>query len=377
MSNIARKINASDIFDCRDLSKFNDIVTKQLPFSGASEAAFFLCHIADIVFLTKINFYRKSYQEMYDRPGMPPADAEISILNLLKTQITDKNLSPCILELIYYKICVGICDLVPNMKVCSEKIMAQDDFGHLETIFCKYADMVRNGLAHDKCAFMVLDQCDMTLDSFIKHSSKDPVSFAVLKSIIFMILHAIYIITLRYPRFHHYDLHTENVLLKFDTDYKFSVNDPKFLLFNVSTSKKGIKYGQTSTNKQFYVPYFGIIPKLIDFGYSEIPEENIVSAVINDQLFQFHHTTNDMLKLLHWIHHRAASVRGNDYIGPINDLMNTLDPTKSYLHLYPEHMRKIADELPSYKDMIKSRCWDEYTKFTPAQGQIYKEYAMM
>jgi hypothetical protein len=161
---------------------------------------FYICEIDGIRFLTKLCFYRKTPPEIYGKitkDVVAHIDAEINILKVFKENIIDKNISPCILELVYEKVCTSLSKLAPKENVC-ERLMLdyresipEDD---VEQLLCKYNDLIKNGLAHDKCAFLVLEKCDMSLSDYLKRSINTPVSMAVFKSLLFLIIYTMYVI---------------------------------------------------------------------------------------------------------------------------------------------------------------------------------------
>ena len=298
------------LFNCKNLSTFIGTIVQILPFKGASLSRFYICEYKGNRFLTKLCFYRKTGPELYgivDSRVISHTDAEINILRILKTRIIDANLTPCILELVYHKIC-EITPLVPSQKRCDRLMrdyndqLPEDDVAQL---ICKYKDLVVNDLAHNKCAFLVLEKCDVSLNEYLQKLNT-PIGIIIFESILFQVIYTVYIIQRIYPRFRHYDLHTDNIMLKFDFSYKFQSDRPQFLRYIIDGTS-------------YYIPYFGIIPKIIDFGYSSLPEEGIMSNAINDKSIMYHRSNNDLLFLFHWIY-ATLSVTGGDKLGYVDDL---------------------------------------------------------
>lgn len=363
---VKKKISVSNIFNCSNLSNFISSIVQILPFKGASMSRFYICEYEGIRFLTKLCFYRKTPPEIYGKVSnkvIPYIDAEINILKLLKEKIIDKNISPCILELVYEQICTNINKLTPRDKICESLMIDYKDTvpeDDVEQLICKYNDLVKNGLAHDKCAFLVLEKCDISLDEYLRKSINTPVSLAVFKSLLFMIIYTIYAINCIYPGFRHYDLHTENIMLKFDPNYRFKATNPKFLVFTIN-------------NEKYSVPYFGIIPKIIDFGMSKLPEEGVISNAVEDRAQMYYRSENDLLWLFHWIHY-TLSLTGGDKLGRVDKLLSRLEPNRTYVHYYTEYIRKIANKIPTYEQMINNKIWNEYKKFDVPKNQIYNEF---
>lgn len=356
--------DAFKIFSCSSLSAFIDSIVMALRYRGYSESKFYMCEYRGVQFLTKVCFYRKTAPELYgdvSREVVPQADAEIQILKVLRRVIIDRGISPCILELAYDKVCNDVTKLSAPTTKCEKLMLDYNEYNIDEDItqfMCKYVDLVKSGLAHNKCAFLVLEKCDVNFDEYIHKNINTSVSIAVFKSLLFQIIYTIYAITKVYPGFHHYDLHTGNILLKFDPDYQFRADDVKFLVFTVE-------------GRKYYVPYFGIIPKIIDFGFSVIPEEGITSNIVEDLTLMYYRSKNDMIFLFYWIY---KTLRESSQSQEIEAILQSLEPNRTYVKYNTEYIRKIENDIPSYLDMIQNKVFKEYSSNRPSPGQIKREY---
>ena len=361
-----KRIDVSKVFDCNDLELFASSIVQVLPYHGISRSKFYICELYGVRFLTKLSFYRKTPSELYSKKNtkvMPQPDAELEILKIFRENLIENNVTPCILELIADKVCTKIERMTPSEAECEKLIIDYEGErlpDNLDQLFCRYLDYVHNGLAHNKCVFMVLEKCDMPLDEYIQKSINSPIGIAIFKSLIFMIIHAFYSISYIYPKFRHYDLHTDNIILKFDTKFKFKGTEPKFLLFHID----GVPY---------IIPYFGIIPKIIDFAYSVLPEEHIYSNIIEDRAQMYDRADNDLLFLFHWIY-RVLGATNNPNLGKVEAILSSIEPNESYKHHYTAYIRKISEEIPSYHEMLKGKIFDEYRNYKVPSSQIYAEY---
>jgi serine/threonine protein kinase len=233
--------------------------------------------------------------------------------------------------------------------------------GDIDALLCKYHDMVKAGLAHNKCAFLVLDRCDMTLDEYLRRGFSTPASATVFKSIMFMVVHAVYVIHKVYPRARHYDLHTDNLMLKVDYNFEFSAANAQYFEIHAE-------------GKIFYVPYFGVMPKIIDFGFSILPEEGIVSKAVEDKLQMYFRSQNDLLVLFYWIYQLFAhrDIAGYEYI---DSLLSSLEPNRTFVSYNPGMISRIENKIPTYVDMITNKVWDEYTAHAKPSNifAVYKQ----
>lgn len=361
---LSSRLTAASIFNCEDITKFIESIVNVLPYKGYSNSRFFTCELNNIRFLTKLCFYQKSSPELYSGDGNQAAavihqtDAELRILELFRSRLIEANITPCILELVYSHECSSLRKLYPSKDDCETIMRDYRNTSPDSTVYdilCGYKDIVDAGLAHDRAAFLVLERCDMTLEEYLQKSINTPVSMTIFKSLLFMIIYTMWAILSIWPKFTHLDLHTENIMLKFDPRYRFDATDPKFLVFTIA-------------GQRYTVPYFGIIPKIIDFGFSSIPEAGIVSNIVNDRWMMFHRGGNDLIFLFHWI--QRGLLRDAVKRKRVLDLLSALDPDETYLHSFE---LKKAD-VPSPLDMLQRDIFKDYSAFTAPAGQVYAEY---
>lgn len=362
---ISKKVEASNIFNCNDLQPFIDSVQTILRYPGQSGSRFFMCEHEGYKFLTKFCIYKKYYSDLAEvnQTGtVQPTDAEIRILRIFKEKFIETNITPCIIELIYNKICEKMSKITPNYSRCEYLIIHdwQTPKDEIEHMICDYTNLVNNGLAFDKCAFLVLEKCDITLGDYINKSINTPVSLAVFKSLMFQIIYTIYAISTVYPKFRHGDFHADNIVLMFDPMYKFKFTNPKCLIYHID-------------DNVYSVPYFGIIPKIIDFERATLPEEGINNAFLSDKWAKYYAIDNDLLILYHFIYN-VVSHAGTDKLGRVDKILSSLDPDRMYTHLNPEYIRKHEREVPTYKQMATNKIFDEYKQFKAPISQIYKEF---
>jgi hypothetical protein len=168
-----------------------------------------------------------------------------------------------------------------------------------------------------------------------------------------MILHAFVMFRRAYPGFTHYDLHDDNILLKIDHSYVFDPHSPQFLVFTVD--------GET-----YSVPYFGIIPKVIDFGFSTLPEKKIMSNVVADKLQMHYRVDHDIILLLYWIRDKLVGGSAHHNAQALG-LLSEIDPSGAHKHYNTNIIRGMGDKILSYEQMLKLPLWDSYRKHVPAK----------
>jgi len=358
---LGRSIESSKLFKCSDLSDFVDSIVTHLTPSGVSRAVFFICEYDGMQFLTKMVPYVKYHDMLPDENTMHPADTEIEILRIFREELIKKNITPCIIELIYHKTCTGISKYLKPWTKC-EKILSDPTIKSVEHLvdhlLCEYKDYIDNKVYHDVLSFLVLEKCDMTIEAFFAREPLTPAGLAIIKSVLFHILYTLLVIRRMFPTFRHRDLHSNNVMLKFDPYYKFSAHNVKYFVYVID----GVEYS---------VPYFGIIPKIIDFGFSILPEKGIISASIKNPQAEYETYDNEFIHLMGGLY--ATAERYNTNSAELDKLFRQLDPNRFYVTRVVALIRNNKN-VPTYEDMIKSELWDEYRTISPTKQQIYSRF---
>lgn len=368
------------LFSCSSLDSFISSIQQILPYGGYSQSKFFLCLWKGVTFLTKMVFYRKTVPELYIES--PPSidflaspDAEIAILEILKHEINYANISPCVLEIIYHKKCNSKEYSHVNKKTCETLIRAEKPKTNLYEIvrgyFCWHYFMMSVDFDYKYFSFMVLEECGPSLRKYINSMNPgDNVALEVFKSLMFQIVYTMHRILKIYPGFRHYDFHSDNILLKFDPKYNPAAGT-KYMVFNDSETK-------------YCVPYFGVIAKIIDFGFSSIPERNIKSNIELDKYTMFTRKGSDMLFLLHDLYTATKAQELSD----VMDILVNIDPGDCfmspvfYFEGLPDAPTGIASNTNPHThnpiDMLQRWPFKEYIcknmEIVPSKEHIWHEY---
>ncbi len=346
---IAKTLDVGDFFG-KTLEDFIDSVIKIHSFEGASRSSFYTCEYEGIRFFVKMS--------LHSRPlagRITQVDTELAVLQLLKKEIIERRRSPCVLEIIYAVTRDNIKGMLPGTCAQLTSGLRQPttikDSIHLT--ICKYIDLIESGIAFDKVTFMVLDKCNFALSVYLRGYTESPIHFAIIKAIIFMIIHVFCVIGELMPGFHHADLHLGNVMLAINPNFTFS--GPKYVIL-------------TFAGRKFAVPYFGIYPKIIDFGHSAVPSHNIKSPALQEDAFIFRRSKNDLLFLFYCIYNMVP------YTRDITQLLSKLEPNLTYINYYTPTIRKIEDKIPSYKTMLFNPAFDYEDPGNLSPELIYEEF---
>lgn len=277
-------------------------VTSIAEYTGVSGSAFYKCSYNGQQFIVKMAPYLRQQAELYD--FQDPAttnttDTEIELLKLFRCEFIKKGATPCLIEMVY-SISRPFPAPLDVKKAPPEKTQKYIAFNKTIEDYKFYAD---NDLSDKKIAFIVLEQCECTLDAFLNVVPVLPFERPVRTAMLFMIIHTVTIITAKYPNFRHSDMHLNNILMKADPAHSKHLHKTgPYCVFGV-TKKSG---AATS----YYVPYYGMFPKIIDFSYSSLPEKKVVSVITQDKYVNAFRRESDIVFLL-----RNVTTRDGYYSG--------------------------------------------------------------
>jgi hypothetical protein len=373
------KFKSANIFDCSNIGNLIDVIVMPLSYGGSTKSHFYLCEYEGLRFLTKIGFHDKNYVDLYVKNRKSTGNVftvEMHILDTLKTQFIYKNITPHIIEMVFVCEC-KVSDL-NSSKICDElvDVHARDIIDiNVHSIICNHKGLVARGLAYDKCTISVMEHGNVTLSKFI-NVPVTPIQFAIIKGIIFKLLYTLHAIGRQYPKFRHYDLHSENVVILFDGEYNYDVAIyDRYVIEGLGCANANAKANANANAKAdanstvFCLPYFGLIPKIIDFGNSIMPEIGAVSTSYDDVFYMNNRVENDILFIFHWFHvitvdfHKSTAV---------DRLLSALDPTRSYINYNTDRIRELGDKIPTYSMMLECDVWDSYKNIQ--NSNIRKEY---
>ncbi len=341
----------ADFFNCKDLTSFIGAITTIHPFEGVSRSTFYSCTVDHVTFFVKVSLHTDT-----NTTGASQVDIELEILKLLGARIIRRRRSPCVLGLVTAKTCrvsrmtldkgrcTALCTGLKTVNSIADAVLLT---------FCRYRDMVAAGLARDRLTFIVLDRCDVTFEDYLRKYTASAVQFAVFRSMLFMLIHVFCVICEEFPDFWHGDLHLRNVMLCFDPTYVFSPGDPKYIILRFDGA-------------QYAVPYLGMIPKVIDFGHSQIPSLDIQSPAAVDPAFRFRRSASDLLFFFHCVY---TAARGHpDIMG----LLAALEPTLSYTAFYTPKIK--GETIATAAQMLGNRAFDYRVDGLPDARYVYDEY---
>jgi hypothetical protein len=114
-----------------------------------------------------------------------------------------------------------------------------------------------------------------------------------------------------------------------------------------------------------------MIAKIIDFGFAVLPERGILSVASFDKIHMYHRSKNDIIFLLHHVYY-AIQNKINGHI--IEEMINAIEPNKTYIEFYTSHIRDIENKIPSYGKMLKCAAFKLYHQEIPSHAKIIHDY---
>lgn len=314
------KKELTKIFEDSDYDVLFKYITTQIPNNWDKITA--ICEINKSKFMLKV--YNESNVDCStDRPnGKSSPFVESEILRLLN-KLHDET--PCIPILIaIHK--MNDAELKRNMKSIQKCIDSKD-------ALCNIWNSINIGMTTGGPTFIAMECGQIDLLNYCKNATTHIDAWIAL-SFIWMILYTLKIIWQHYPDFHHGDLYARNIIICFDYEY--------IKTKNLTDNQYYLKFSDC------YVPYNGMIPKMIDFELSILNDDVKSKQNIVGQ-------TDDILQLLYSI--KTIFKYKNFLTDSINKLIGLdLDNSLSYIQMHDIIHRHGG--MPSLERLLNSPVFD-------------------
>lgn len=305
----------------------------------------------------------------YDNPGpmalpaipgityLAAPENEIAIMRHLRKKIIRKGISPCIVELLSTKICDGALgqalvwqndDITRHNSLTPESIL-------IRKLVFEY-DMMKRGVVHDKIAFVALEKLGTTFANYLRILRDDALGKTIVLSVMWWLLYTIGAIRQTFPGFQHGDIHLGNIMIY--SDWNYSLGD-------------GIKYIQVNVGERvYYIPYLGILPKIIDFGHSSMPSESIASNYTRLTYYS-DKTKDDMYYLFNGIYKNLVTGVQTPSTRYLNTIITALSPQNYHSKMLPSGPPPLLDPLA----MLDNDIFSEY-RSPKSPSSIYSKYGL-
>jgi hypothetical protein len=296
--------------------------------------------IVSIVSLDEFSFMMKVYAPgtitcNTDRPaGKDSPFVESEILRILNEDFFE--LTPCIPKLFYvHKMSESA--VKKNIKSIQECIVTQKDIETKKNCheMCVIWDGLNSGLTTGQPTFILMEEGHIRFDDFCRNTSTH-IDVWIVKSIIWMVIYTLKLITDKYPKFKHGDLYARNIILCVDEEF-------------IEKDRLGkeiyIKMGE------YFIPYVGIIPKIIDFELS----------ILNDDIqssYKLFKETDDINQLLYSI--KSFFRKPNQITELVDNIIGIKTDNNLTFFQFNEIINK-AGGIPDYETLLKSAAFNYKT----------------
>jgi hypothetical protein len=255
-----------EIFDKDDYGQLFKSVIENLP--NQNNKITVICKLENFQFMLKIYAPGKIICDS-DRPnGLNSPYVESEILKILNKDFFD--LTPCIPKLFYVHK-MSDESVKKHIKTIEECIDRRD---HL----CPIWNAINENMLTGAPTFIMIEEGHINFYDYCCKASTH-IDVWVIKTVVWMILYTLNLIKGKYPKFLHGDLFTRNIILYMDFEF-------------IEKDRLGECYYLQLGD--YYVPYVGIIPKLIDFELS----------ILNDDIkaaYKLNGKQDDIMQLLYSI----------------------------------------------------------------------------
>lgn len=257
------RLQIEKIFKNEDFEKLFKSVIINIP--NQSNKITVICKLDDYIFMMKIYSADPVVCNNDHKNGKDSPYVESSILKVLNDEFFD--MTPCIPALLYV-------NKMTESSVKKHKLTIQKCLDSGDNL-CVVWNALNAGITIGPPTFILMEAGDFNLGAYCRFAQ----SFNdvwIIKSLIWMILYTINLIRKKYPKFKHGDLYTRNIILYLDSEYG-----------------KEDRLGQKHYLQigEYYIPYVGIIPKIIDYELSVLDDN--IRARYNSLV-----ETDDILQLL-------------------------------------------------------------------------------
>lgn len=336
----------SDIIDCRDIYGSVIAIARQLivqqggmlVFNGAHNQVQFILKIMTVHIYPMMGVIN-------DVDYISSTKCQIRVGYLLRERLIRKGRTPCLMELLSHVECEDALDQVDSYSAHSHTEYHGNE--RLIRLFLVNArDEARAGFSANTVTLAAFEYCGASLRAYLAIGSLIPMEQFVetVRGFVWMIAFTLYTIRREFPGFEHHDLHLENVLVKTDDSY------------NAAERGSIMSYLEFSrdADTKYYVPYFGVYPKIIDYGNCTVPSEGFGSVVmVGDKgVVQ---KTNDMQNFLWYLYADLSSVYNSttERYAALDALLTQLDTQRYFSRLAKEHTELTPEQVidhPIYAD---------------------------
>jgi hypothetical protein len=159
----------------------------------------------------------------------------------------------------------------------------------------------------------------------------------------FVLIHGWYVLHEIIPDFRHGDTHEGNFMVKLERGSGIPID---------GRAPVNIFYVEELT---YAVPYYGVMPKVIDFDHARSDVLGIVTYTANMQLVNMY--ANELARLFYELARKLTKSKDRSEFSELAlKLLMDLNPSGNHM----ENTHTLSDNFPSIKELLTSKCFDTY-----------------
>ncbi len=316
------------LFDCHNWAAIESHILYKVFISSSAWGG--IVEIGNAEFMLKVAGYNRWIT--LDPSNIPQGAhqhvaTEIAMLWEIKKRIILKNYSPAFVEIVYSKNC-------PLAKELAEPLDGSPP-GSFRSVLAR-------GVRADteQVAIVVLEKCTETFGRFVPRLIFGE-QIVIFKSLLFTLIHGWYVLHQVISDFRHGDTHEGNFMVKLEKTAGLS-RESSFNIFYAD-------------GKTFAVPYYGIIPKVIDFDHARSESLGIITYTANMQIVNMY--ANELARLFYELARKLTKSGGrSEFAKKALELLRELNPANNHI----ENTHTLSEKFPSIKELILSPSFSDY-----------------
>jgi hypothetical protein len=320
-----------ELVSCGGLGKlagYIDIAGSGESFTNSGNYA---CHVGPISFFVKLAMNQRFPEHRWDTPRPPLApsmtESEISVMRAIRTRIIAPGYTPHFVEILAVARCDDVASALADREKCDQiKAGKIPDDVYPQSVLCHIDGLAKLGRADDVFTLVFSERCSVSLLYYLQRFAPALMMNRIeaISSIIFQIYYSLACAQRIWPGFHHGDLRIHNIMMK-------------IVAVSATPTRQYIRYRLGS--RAWLVPYTGLVPKIIDFGHSQIPEEGIYTPTIVEPRIPDHATFIISLEYALFDMGHAAMV--------LRSVIPKLNPDRATINTRMSHLAEHSGAFPT------------------------------
>lgn len=275
---------------------------------------------------------------------------EVEILYTLGKTIVDTRITPCITriyDVATFRSVKTALDAPINCSSYFHENAPREGIGGIKNVLCHIENSAK---LHNSRGVLIsfLEHCGTGLFSQLSYLLESKIIYTgfMIRNLLFQLFHTMAAIRHVYPHFIHGDLHLDNVMVKSE---KMDSNEQHHLEI-------------TANGHTYYVPFYGLLVKIIDFGRSSLD----IGTTHSLDMWLLIYTLNKLMSKFANMHTPSVEL--------VRTIISALDP-KNTRALEEEYMIVHGREytFPTFEDALELDVFKIYSE-PPDSSTLYMKY---